>query len=160
MLSKIDSISLEVNNLKETVFYNSKIRNINEDSSLYDSPKKHASKTKKKKSSNNSINLGAKLNRKSKILIKKEMDEVNKDFNNNKEINLNEEDLNKQNITNIKSNKNKNQINFSLHYSQDSIFQHSNMKSAEFNKLKNEIINKNDSFYVKLMKFLTSFFVI
>ena len=160
MISKLDSISEEVNNLKETVFYNSKIRNINEDSSLYDSPNKHASKAKKNKSSNNLINLRAKLNRKSKILIKKELDEVNKDFNNNKEINLNEEDLNKQNLKNIKSNKNKNQINFSLHDSQDSIFQQSNMESAEFNKLKNEIINKNDSFYVKLMKFLTFFFII
>ena len=47
MISKLDSISEEVNNLKETVFYNSKIRNINEDSSLYNSPNKYASKLKK-----------------------------------------------------------------------------------------------------------------
>ena len=152
------SISEEANNFKETVYYQSKIKNINEDSSLCESSNRQIIKNKNNNSPHHLIRLKTKLNRQSKIYIKKEIDELNKDIN--KEININEIDLNKQNIKKIKSNVNKNIINYSQPSTQQSIFQQSNMESAEFNKLKNEIINKNDSFYIKIMKFLTVIFLL
>ena len=152
------SISEEANNFKETVYYQSKIKNINEDSSICESSNMQLIKNKNNNSPHNLIRLKTKLNRQSKILIKKEIDELNKEIN--KEININEVDLNKQNIKGIKSNINKNIINYSQPSTQQSIFQQSNMESAEFNKLKNEIINKNDSFYIKIMKILSVIFLL
>ena len=84
--------------------------------------------------------------------------------------NLNEaNELNEQNDINAKnnsqnlldnSNNNKNiDINFSKS-NPSSILTQSSAESVEFIKLKNEIINKNDCFYVKLMKYLCFLFVI
>ena len=157
--SNLNTITEEINNLKENLYYQSKIKNNNEDSSLYGSSHQPIIKNKNP-SSPNFIKLKTKLNRQSKILIKNEVEELKKEIN-NKEINLNEEDKNKQNLKQIKSNNiNKNQINFSQPSNHENIFTQSNPESAEFNKLKNEIINKNDSFYVKLMKILSSIFII
>ena len=154
-----NSISDEINNLKETLFYQSKIKNINDDSSIYGSSNRTLIKNKNPNSPN-LIRLKTHLKRQSKILIKKDVDVLNKE-NNNKEINLNEEDLkNKQNVKQNKTTIDKNQFNLSQPSNQESIFQQTNMESAEFNKLKNEVINKSDSFYIKLIKALISVFMI
>ena len=158
MICNAISVSEEVNNLKETIYYHSKIKNINEDSSIYaSSNNKNLINNKNNKSPNNIIKLKTLLNRQSKILIKKEENELNKGIN--KEININELDANKENLKKIKSNVKKNRVNFSQPSTQNSIFQQSNMESVEFNKLKNEIINKKDSFYIRLMKNLAYIFL-
>ena len=82
---------------------------------------------------------------------------------NMKEINLNEEEKTRVKNNFINSSENNNQINdnnFSKPSSPSSLVTQSSADSAEFNKLKNEIINKSDSFYVKLMKYLSLFYII
>ena len=148
----------EYNNLRETVLYQSKVKNVNDDSSIYDS----ANKTLIKKGSSikSVIKLKTKLNKKSKILIKKEMDELNKDINNKEIILKDEEAINKENVKQINSNSNRNQKDIVQPNNSDSNLNQASIESAEFNKLKNEIINKNDSFYVKLMKTIVIIFII
>ena len=113
---------------------------------------------------NKLIRLKTELNRKSNVLNKGNIDKLNKQ-NNHKEINLQEEDninniqINMIDSSNNNDNKNKN-INFSKPSNPSSIITQSSAESAEFNKLKNEIINKNDSFYVKLMKNLSLIFIL
>ena len=109
------------------------------------------------------IRLKTEMNLKSNILNKDDVNNMHKQ-NNQKGIHLIEEaHLNsKQNIaesSNNNNNKSKN-ITFSKPSNPSSIITQSSAESAEFNKLKNEIINKNDSLYVKLMKFLTYIFII
>ena len=157
--TNMNTITEEINNLKENLYYQSKIKNNNEDSSLYGSSHQPIIRNKSPNSPN-FIRLKSRLNRQSKILIKNEVEELKKEIN-NKEINLNEEDKNKQYLKqNYSNNIIKNQINFSQHSNHENIFTQSNPESAEFNNLKNEIINKKDSFYVKLMKILSSIFII
>ena len=96
------------------------------------------------------IRLKTELNRKSNVLNKEEADKINKI--NNKKINLIES-------SNDNNNKSKN-INFSKPSNPSSILTQSSAESSEFNKLKNEIINKNDSFYVKLMRYFSYGFLI
>ena len=111
----------------------------------------------KKNKNSNYIRLKTKLNRQSKILFKDELENLNKELN-NKEINLND-DFNEK--RNLKSNNDKNQfININQSMVTSSILTNSNIESAEFNKLKNEIINKNDSFYLKLIKYLSYIYII
>jgi len=80
-------------------------------------------------------------------------------------------EVNEQNDINEKNNShnlldnsnNNNNKNININYSKSnpsSILTQSSSESVEFNKLKNEIINKNDSFYVKLMKYLCIIFAI
>ena len=148
-----NSASAEINNnFKETKVYKSKIKN-NEDSSIFGS----GTKTIKKGniSKQNIIKLKTILNRKSKILIKGGIYELNNDFN-NKEINLKEEDSNKQNLKDINSNINNKNLSQGLNSNQNQ----TKMESAEINKLKNEIQNKNDSFYIKLIKIISIIFLI
>ena len=148
----------ENNNLKENIFQ-SKIKNINEESSIYGSEIKSITK-KRNRSSKTLIKLKTKINRQSKILIKREIAELNKELN-NKEIFLKEDEPdNKQSIKQINSNINKNEKNLIQTNNSDSTLNQVSLESAEFNKLKNEIINKNDSFYIKLMKSIVIFFMI
>ena len=148
----------ENNNIKETI-YQSKIKNINDDSSIYGSEIKSIIK-KRSPSSKNLVKLKTKLNRQSKILIKREITELNKELN-NKEIILKEDEPdNKQNIKQNNSNLNRNEKNLIQANNSDLALNQISLESAEFNKLKNEIINKNDSFYVKLMKSIVIIFMI
>ena len=105
------------------------------------------------------IRLKTEMNLKSNFLNKEELNEIHKQ--NNKGINLIEdENNNKNNNANSSNNNNKNiNINFSKRSDPSSILTQSSAESAEFNKLKNEIINKNDSFYVKLTKYLYIIFI-
>ena len=103
--------------------------------------------------------------KKTHILNKDEIDNINQEINKTtrKEINLIEGNNNQKNQNVIESsnnNKKRKEIYFSKISNPSSIITHSSTESAEFNKLKNEIINKNDSFYVKLMKFLSYIFII
>ena len=69
----------------------------------------------------------------------------------------------KNNSHNLLDNSNNNNKNININYSKrnpSSILTQSSSESVEFNKLKNEIINKNDSFYVKLMKYFCIIFAI
>ena len=94
------------------------------------------------------IKLNTKLN-------KKITNEAN-EFNEQSDI---KEKNNSQNLLD-NSNNNKN-ININYRKSKpSSILTQSSSESVEFIKLKNEIINKNDFFYVKLMKYLGFLFVI
>ena len=110
------------------------------------------------------IRLKTEQNRKSNLLKKDEVDKLNNNKN-QREINLIEEDNknNKQNNNNDSSNNNNNKsknINFSKPSNPSSIITQLSAESAEFNKLKNEIINKNDSLYIKLMKYLSFIFIL
>ena len=166
--SNDNGISEKQNNLKESLLYQSKIKNNNDDSSVYSSSNKPILKNKNQ-NTQNIIQLKTKLNRQSKILVKKEVEELNKEINNkeinnkennNKEIYLKEDNLkNKQNLEHINTNINKNKTDF-IHPNTESILNQQNIESAEFNKLKNEIINKNDSFYIKLIKILSFIYLI
>ena len=81
--------------------------------------------------------------------------------NNEKEINLlDEANINKQNIENTSIN-NKNNLLFNNgKKSIYSALSKSSGDSTKFNKLKKDIINKNDSFYAKLMKYLYIIYMI
>jgi len=94
-----------------------------------------------------------KLNKNSKIYIKK-----NKE-NNNKETNL--VDKKSYYIYNKElSNNSYNEIGFNISNNTSSILTKTSIESSEFIKLKKEIINKNDFLYIKLMKYLYLFFII
>ena len=97
------------------------------------------------------IRLKTVFNKKSKILNQEERDKL-KNIN-NKEINL----IDSSNNNNKSKTKN---VNFSKPSSPSSLLTQSSAESAEFNKLKNQIINKNDSLYVKLMKYITYIFIL
>ena len=146
----------DINPLKESInpFKNkSKIREIEESNITTNSNNQG-----KKNKNNNYIRLKTKLNRQSKILFKEEQENLNKELNNNKEINLNGDINDKKNA---KSNNDKNQlINLNQSMVTSSILTSSNIESAEFNKLKNEIISKNDSFYLKLIKYLSYIYIV
>jgi hypothetical protein len=107
------------------------------------------------------IKLRTEQNRKSNILNLNDINKIKKQTN-IKEINIAEEDnYNKQNEVDSSNDNNKNiVINYSKRSHPSSILTQSSAESVEFNKLKNEIINKTDSFYVKLMKYLYTFFMI
>ena len=107
------------------------------------------------------IKLRTEQNRKSNILNLNDINKIKKQTN-VKEINIAEEDnYNKQNEVDSSNDNNKNiVINYSKRSHPSSILTQSSAESVEFNKLKNEIINKTDSFYVKLMKYLYTFFMI
>ena len=93
------------------------------------------------------------LKKNNKIYIKKKKE------NNNNETNLVDENLN--NIDNKKlSNNSKNEIGFNISNNQSSILTQSSIESSEFIKLKNEINNKNDFLYIRLMKDLYFLFII
>ena len=100
------------------------------------------------------IKIKTELKRKFNFTIDNEKLESNK-MNDVKEIKLrSEENNNKQNLEDTSINNYKNKF---VKYSKKSIHSaltQSSRESSKFNKLKNEIINKNDSFYVKLMKAL------
>ena len=108
------------------------------------------------------IRLRTEQNRKSNILNINDVNNIKKQTN-IKGININEEDnhnkLNDEESSND-NNKNNINVNYSKRSHPTSILTQSSAESVEFNKLKNEIINKNDSFYVKLMKYLYIFFMI
>ena len=111
---------------------------------------------------NKLIRLKTELNGKSNILNKDDADKLNKQII-HKKINLKENDdlNNKQNIIDSSNNNEKTkELNFSKPSNPSSIITQSSAESAEFNKLKNEIINKNDSLYVKLMKYLFYIFIV
>ena len=107
------------------------------------------------------IRLRTEQNRKSNILNMNDINNIKKQVN-TKEINIHEEDNhNKQNEEDSSNDNNKNiNVNYSKRSHPSSILTQSSAESVEFNKLKNEIINKNDSFYVKLMKYLYILFMI
>jgi len=114
-------------------------------SSSFDNNSMKHSKISEKK--NNSINL----NKKSKIKKNKE--------NNKKEINLVNENI--INIENKKSSYNSHKVtDFNISSNPSSILTQSSVESSEFIKLKNEIINKNDFLYVRLMKYLYFLFIV
>ena len=116
----------------------------------------------KKNSNNKIIRLKTEMNKKNDNILINETNIAHKQTN-LKEINLIEEDNthNKQNLIYSSTNNNKTrENNFSQPSNPSSILTQSSAESAEFNKLKNEIINKNDSFYVKIMKYMTLFFFI
>ena len=96
---------------------------------------------------------------KNNILNKDEEEDKLNEKNKHREINLIENE-NKNNINNSNNNNKTRNINFSKPSNPSSILTQSSAESPEFNKLKNEIINKNDSFYVKLMKYLYYIFII
>ncbi len=155
-----NSLIGEFKNIKDNTNYASKEKNKenNEDSSNYNSSISNANSKK-----TSIIKLKKFVSRQSKILINKD-NLINKDKNNiaNKEINLNEELINNKEIykkNNSFVNKDRNKAIFSQNSKQDSKLS-SYIEPAELNKLKKEIINKNDSFYIKLIKLLASFFVI
>jgi len=92
-----------------------------------------------------------KLNKNSKIKQKKE--------NNKKEINLANENI--INIDNKEpSNNFNNEIDFNISSNPSSILTQSSIESSEFIKLKNEIINKKDFLYIRLMKYLYFLFIV
>lgn len=70
------------------------------------------------------------------------MTNTDEDNNNKSALNNNQNKIIKINTSSIPS----------------SIITQSNGESAELNKLKNEIINKADFFYIKLMKYINLFF--
>jgi hypothetical protein len=94
--------------------------------------------------------------KKNKIYIKKNKE--NKE-NNNKETNLADENLNNINNKELSYNPN-NEIGFNISNNPNSILTQSSIESSDFIKLKNEIINKNDFLYIRLMKYLYFFFII
>jgi len=92
-----------------------------------------------------------KLNKNSKIKKNRK--------NNKKEINLANENI--INIENKESSYNSNnEIDFKISSNPSSILTQSSIESSEFIKLKNEIINKNDFLYIRLMKYLFFFFIV
>ena len=105
------------------------------------------------------IKLKTEFKRKTNFIISEKLE--SNTHNNGKEINLlGEESINKQNLEDTSI---KNKTNLFLNNSKKSIYSglaYSNGNSAKFNKLKNDIINKNDSFYVKLMKYLYIIYMI
>jgi len=106
------------------------------------------------------IKLKTELKRKINFTINNEKLEPNI-INNEKEIILKGKEINNnQNLEDISKNNYKNTfINYSKKSVQSALTQSSG-DSVTFNKLKNEIINKNDSFYVKLMKYLHIIYMI
>jgi len=81
----------------------------------------------------------------------------------NEQNDINEKKANENNKQNLLNNSNNNKnpnINFSKRSNPSSILTQSSTESGEFNKLKNEIINKNDGLYIKLMKYLFAIFAI
>jgi len=107
------------------------------------------------------IKLRTEQNRRSNILNMNDINNI-KMQTNSKGINIDEENNhNKQNNDESSNDNNKNiNVNYSKRSHPSSILTQSSAESVEFNKLKNEIINKNDSFYVKLMKYLYILFMI
>ena len=145
----------ENNKIKEK----EKTKEHNEDSSFYNSSISQALNNK----NSSFIKLKKKLNRQSKILIKRDFDVLNNEIKliNNKQNNVKEEDINNKDNSKLNNSYiNKNIINLSQPSNSDSILNQSNIEPAEFNKLKNEIINKNDSFYIKVIKALSYIFII
>ena len=123
-----------------------KNKDINEDSSIYNSSIDHSLIFK---------NVKIKLNRQSKILIKDKVNNLNKELLSNKDININKEALN-----NEKKNKQKsNNINFKQN-NRDLFPIQLITESAELNNLKKEIFNKNDSFYIKLIKIISYIYIV
>ena len=149
--SNLNSDSIEENNSLKDIKFKSKIKNSNNDNNIYDSKNKP---TKQGNFSNKNIKLKTIINRQSKILMKKEADELNKELNNNKEI-IFKDNQNKKQITSNVNNKQS-----SKGPNLDSNANKAVIESAEFNKLKNEIIEKTDSFYIKLMKVIASIFLL
>jgi len=103
----------------------------------------------------------------SKILTYKENNIIKLNKNNkirkNKQNNKKEINLKNENIINLEnkesSNNSKNEIDFNISSNPSSILTQSSIESSEFIKLKNEIINKNDFLYIRLMKYLYFLFI-
>ena len=94
-----------------------------------------------------------KFKKNTKIYIKKKKE------NDNKETNLSDENLNNNDNKELSYNS-KNEIGFNISNNPNSILTQSSIESSDFIKLKNEIINKNDFLYIRLMKYLYFFFII
>ena len=96
-------------------------------------------------------------------LIEKNLIEKNK-LKGKEGIHLIESEENKNNESSENKNNNVNNfemiIDLSRASSPSSILTQSSTDSVELNKIKNEITNKNDSFYVKVMKYLTYLYAI
>jgi len=96
-------------------------------------------------------------NKKKLIKLKAAINENN--IINDNEINLSAPENDNNNNNDLNNNQNK-IIAISNPSIPSSIITQSSGESAELNKLKNEIINKADFFYIKLMKYINFFFVL
>ena len=97
-------------------------------------------------------------NNKGKLIKLKEVLNENNIINDN-ELNMSDIDEDNNNKSALNNNQNK-IIKISNSSIPSSIITQSNGESAEINKLKNEIINKADFFYIKLMKYMNFFFIL
>jgi len=119
--------------------------------------KKRNSSVIKHKELNEKI-ISIQENKRKLIKLKAAINENN--IINDNEINLSTpKDVNNNIKNDLINNQNK-IINISNPSIPSSIITQSNGESAELNKLKNEIINKADFFYIKLMKYINFFFVL
>ena len=96
-------------------------------------------------------------NKKKLIKLKETINENNIIKDN--EINISDTDEDNKNKSSLNNNKNK-IIKISNPSIPSSIITQSNGESAELNKLKNEIKNKTDFFYIKLMKYINFFYIL
>ena len=91
-------------------------------------------------------------------LIKLKINPVNMEI---KKKNVNNNEVKTNNNNSKEMNINQNKINFSQPTSNSSsILSKTNKESNEFHKLKNEIINKKDFFYIKLIKYIFVFYLL
>ena len=140
--SKINSLNFE-----EEMNLNDDLNNTNQMNNL--SYFKFKANTKKSHH-HKLIKLKTNLNKKNNVNEENEFNEQN-DINEKK---LNKD--NKNNSQNLLDNLNSKR----KRSNPSSNLTHSNSESVKYNKLKNEIINKSDSFYIKLMKYLCIIFAI
>jgi len=144
-----NTLNIQTNNYNILNNYNLKYSISNskgKSSSSFDNNSMKNSKISEYKKSN--IN---KLNKNSKLIK-------------NREINKNEINLVKENTINIENKESNNisnkEIDFNISSNPSSFLTHSNVESSEFIKLKNEIINKNDFLFIRLMKYLYFLFIV
>ena len=118
--------------------------------------KRNSSLIKKHKEINEKI-ISNQDNKRKLIKLKEAINENN--IINDNEINMTNTDEDNNNKSALNNNQNK-IIKINTSSIPSSIITQSNGESAELNKLKNEIINKADFFYIKLMKYINLFFIL